>query len=176
MRVLATARMSTRVAKPPHNLMYDASVNVKDPNSIPYHVDSLHDAVGARGELLQEKWLGKELHKFQPPVISSQYSLTPPLMLPQQLIKLQLLTSFPLSSQQLGRIVTPLYSHQLNKLVSRNISLVPSQQQTRMVTSHTFLNTSLLPYHQVAQPSILSVPQSFLLYFLPSHHQEEEEE
>ena len=87
-------------------------------------------------------------------------------MLPQQLIKLQLLTSFPLSSQQqskFSRIVTLLYSHQLNKLVSRNISLVlsqlsrilqdlsfPTYQRTRMVTPHTFLNTSLLPYHQVA--------------------------
>ena len=110
--------------------MYDASVNVTDPNSIPYHVNSLHDAVGARRELLQEKWLGKELHKFQPPVISSQYSLTPPLMLRQQLIKLRLLTFFPHSSYQqskFGRIVTPLSYYQLNKSVSSNVSMVPSQ-------------------------------------------------
>ena len=103
-------------------------------------MNSRHDAVGARRELLQEKWLVKELHKFQPPIISSQYSLTPPLMLLQQLIKLRLLTSFPPSSYQqskFGRIVTPLSSHQLNKLVSSNISLVSSQLKKLVRTYYT---------------------------------------
>ena len=103
-----------------------ASLHMEDTNSIPYHVNSiphhvnsLLSAVGVKRELLQEKWLVKKLHKFLPPsMVSSQYSLAPPLMLLQQL----LLPFFPP-----GMIVTPLSSHELNKLVSSNITLVLSQ-------------------------------------------------
>ena len=92
------------MAANPHNPKYAAGVHMRDThnipyhvNSIPYHVNSLPSAVGVRRELLQEKWLVKQLHKFLPPIFSSQYSLAPPLMLPQQLF----LTFFPpLSHQQ----------------------------------------------------------------------------
>ena len=65
-------------------------------------------------------------------------------MLPQQLNKLQLLTSFPLSSHQqnkFGRIVFSLYSHHLNKLVSSNISVVPSQLK-KLARTYTHVATA----------------------------------
>ena len=80
------------MAANPHNPKYAAGVHMEDTSNIPYHVNSilyhvnsLPRAVGVRRELLQEKCPVKELHKFLPPFISSQYSLAPPLMLLQQL-------------------------------------------------------------------------------------------
>ena len=81
------------MAANPHNPKYVASVHMEDTknilyhvNSIPYPVNSLPSAVGVRREHLQERLFVKQLHKFLPPIISSQCSLAPPLMLLHRLL------------------------------------------------------------------------------------------
>ena len=92
------------MAANPHNHKY-AAVNPKYAA-----MNSLPSAVGVRRELRQERLLVKQLHKILPPIISSQYSLAPPLMLLQQLL-LPLFPSFSHQQSKFGRIVTPLSTH-----------------------------------------------------------------
>ena len=131
------------MAANPHNPKY-AAVNPK------YAVvNSLPSAVGVRGELLQEKWLVKQLHKFLPPIISSQFSLAPPLMLLQQvLLHGQFTTSQRIKARHTSNLPTKLVcsllsvntSQQLIKLLSR---LVMNQLVPRVFFPPTHLPKNL---------------------------------